>query len=81
YEADPMKFIKEWGIEADVSTNPPCPVKVVHPAPPIAAPEIPSTSIPDVHLQHPLIVPPMSYQKILFPHPNPVSSEKVEKLL
>ncbi|GAB2299582.1 hypothetical protein Dimus_033645, partial [Dionaea muscipula] len=35
YEADSMKFIKEWGIEADVSTDPPCPVKMVHPAPPI----------------------------------------------
>ncbi|GAB2272788.1 hypothetical protein Dimus_007607, partial [Dionaea muscipula] len=38
YEADPMKFIKEWGIEADFSINAPCPVKVVHPTPPITAP-------------------------------------------
>ncbi|GAB2268607.1 hypothetical protein Dimus_003562, partial [Dionaea muscipula] len=47
YEADPMKFIKEWGIEADVSSDAPCPVKMVHPAPPIAAPEAASTSASD----------------------------------
>ncbi|GAB2286003.1 hypothetical protein Dimus_020426 [Dionaea muscipula] len=60
YEANPMKFIKEWGIEANMSIDPPCPIKIVHPAPPIAAPENPSTSIPDVPLQHPSTIPRVS---------------------
>ncbi|GAB2297834.1 hypothetical protein Dimus_031920 [Dionaea muscipula] len=47
FEADPMNFIKAWGIEADVLLNPPCPVKMVLLTPPITASEAPSTSTSD----------------------------------
>ncbi|GAB2270894.1 hypothetical protein Dimus_005757 [Dionaea muscipula] len=64
YEAVPMKFIKEWGIEADISMDTPCPVKVVRPAPPITAPQALSMSASDVPPQHPMTIPPMSEQNI-----------------
>ncbi|GAB2276053.1 hypothetical protein Dimus_010795 [Dionaea muscipula] len=74
YEADPMKFIKECGIEADVYMDIPCPVKVVRPTPPITAPQAPSTSVPS---QNPTVHPsPLSDQSIRPPHPN-ASSENV----
>ncbi|GAB2292880.1 hypothetical protein Dimus_027108 [Dionaea muscipula] len=61
YEEDPMKFFKEWGIEADVSMDIPCPVKVVHQTPPFIASQAPSTSALDVPPQDPT------------PHPSPLS--------
>ncbi|GAB2279146.1 hypothetical protein Dimus_013801 [Dionaea muscipula] len=79
YEADLMKFIKEWGIEANVPIDAPYPVKMVRPTLSITAPEVPSTSVPEVPLQHPTTIPPVSNQKITFPQPDAVSSGKVEK--
>ncbi|GAB2297674.1 hypothetical protein Dimus_031761 [Dionaea muscipula] len=70
YEADPMKYIKEWGIEADVPLDPPCPVKIVRPTPPITAPEAPSTSASDVPSQVPSTDPPLSGQNVPPPHPD-----------
>ncbi|GAB2281225.1 hypothetical protein Dimus_015831 [Dionaea muscipula] len=46
YEADPMRFINEWGIEVEVELDPPCPAKVVRPKLPISASESPSTDPP-----------------------------------
>ncbi|GAB2302205.1 hypothetical protein Dimus_036222 [Dionaea muscipula] len=60
YEADPLKFIKEWVIEADVPFDPPCPVKVIRPTPPITASEAPSMSASDVPSQVPTTTPPLS---------------------
>ncbi|GAB2273692.1 hypothetical protein Dimus_008473 [Dionaea muscipula] len=65
YEADPMKFIKEWEIDANVSINAPRPMAVRPPVPPIAASQAPSTSTTNVPSQDPAAnPPPMSEQNI-----------------
>ncbi|GAB2268736.1 hypothetical protein Dimus_003684, partial [Dionaea muscipula] len=75
YEANPMNFIKEWGIEVDDSIDIPCPVKVVRLTPPIIASQVPSTSESDVPPQGSTTHPsPLSEQNIPHPRPN-VSGE------
>ncbi|GAB2275980.1 hypothetical protein Dimus_010723 [Dionaea muscipula] len=76
YEADPMKFIKEWGIKADVSIDISKPVKVVR-LTPITASQAPSTFQSDVPPQDRTTHPsPLSEQNIPPPQPN-ISGESV----
>ncbi|GAB2292686.1 hypothetical protein Dimus_026923 [Dionaea muscipula] len=77
FEADPMNFIKAWGIEADIPLNPPPSIKMVRPMPPIIAPGVPLTSASDVPLQAPSATPHSSEQNVPPPNPDVSSGNRV----